>query len=136
MLRWSSSTTRPLKTRCATDDQESGVTSGVSQTQAEAAVMAKTAAQFDQVNNSLTSMLNKLMSELSVLQTAWVGGGGRAFETVKNQYQADLSNLNKALADTAEAIRTSGVSYSSTDDSAAQVVTKAGGGGYTLPLEN
>lgn len=112
------------------------MTSGVSQTQAESAVMAQTAAKFEQVNSSLTAMLNKLMSELSVLQTAWVGGGGRAFETVKNQYNKDLADLNKALADTAEAIRSSGVSYDSTDQSAANVVSKAGGGGYSLPLEN
>jgi len=110
------------------------VTSGVAQTQTEAAVMAQTAAKFDHVNNSLTSMLNKLMSELSVLQTAWVGAGGRAFESVKSQYQQDLAQLNKALAETAEAIRTSGVSYDNTDSSAASTVTKSGGGGYDLPL--
>ena len=51
------------------------------------------------------------MSELSELQTAWVGAGGRAFETVRTRYEADLTELNKALAETAEAIRTSGVSY-------------------------
>jgi len=112
------------------------VTSGVSETQAESAVMAQTAAKFEQVNNSLTAMLNKLMSELSVLQTAWVGGGGKAFESVKNQYQRDLAELNRALADTAEAIRTSGVSYDNTDASAASTVTKSGGGGYNLPLVN
>lgn len=98
--------------------------------------MAKTATQFEGVNNSLTSMLSKLMNELSVLQTAWVGSGGKAFESVKVQYEADLSKLNKALADTAEAIKTSGVSYTNTDDSAASMVTKSGGGGYSLPLEN
>lgn len=112
------------------------MTSGVSQTQAEAAVMAQTAAKFDQVNSSLTTMLSKLMSDLSVLQTAWVGSGGRAFEAVKNQYQRDLADVNKALADTAEAIRTSGVSYDNTDTSAARLVTKSGGGGYDLPLVN
>ena len=110
------------------------MTSGVSQTQARSADMAKAAAQFDEVNHSLTRMLNKLMNELSVLQTAWVGSGGRAFETVKNQYHQDLAKLNKALADTAEAIRTSGVSYDSTDSTAANTVTKSGGGGYSLPL--
>ena len=96
--------------------------------------MAKAAAQFDEVNHSLTRMLNKLMNELSVLQTAWVGSGGSAFEAVKNQYQRDLVQLNKALADTADAIRTSGVSYHSTDSSAADTVAKSGGGGFSLPL--
>ncbi|MEV4703599.1 WXG100 family type VII secretion target [Actinoplanes sp. NPDC049316] len=112
------------------------MTSGVAQTQTEAAVMAQTAAKFDQVNSHLTAMLNKLMSELSVLQTAWVGAGGKAFQSVKHQYQRDLAQLNRALADTAEAIRTSGISYDNTDSAAAGTVTKSGGGGYDLPLEN
>ncbi|WP_213002704.1 WXG100 family type VII secretion target [Winogradskya consettensis] len=104
-------------------------------TQAESAVMAQTAAKFDQVNQDLTSMLNRLMSELSVLQTAWAGRGARAFENVRAQYQQDLSQLNKALAETAVAIKESGVNYDTTDESAADSMTKAGGGGY-LPLEN
>jgi WXG100 family type VII secretion target len=103
-------------------------------TQANSGDMAKVAGEFDQVNQELTRMLKKLMNELSVLQTAWVGSGGRAFESVKNQYEQDLKQLNKALADTAEAIRTSGVSYDTTDSSAASQVAKSGGGGVSLPL--
>lgn len=103
-------------------------------TEATAADMAKAAADFERANEHLTSMLNKLMGRLSHLQTAWVGGGGRAFHHVKNQYQQDLAQLNKALAETAEAIRTSGASYDSTDSSAASTITKAGGGGISLPL--
>lgn len=110
------------------------MTSGMAQTQAEAAVMAQTAARFDQVNQSLTSMLGTLMSQLSVLQTAWVGRGGTAFEAVKGQYQKDLSDLNAALADTAEAIKGSGAGYAATDESAARLMTNTGGG--YLPLEN
>ncbi|GAA3347456.1 hypothetical protein GCM10020358_62290 [Amorphoplanes nipponensis] len=111
------------------------MTSGVSETtQASSADMARVSAEFEQVNADLTAMLNKLIDRLSGLQTAWVGSGGRAFETVKNQYQQDLAQLNKALADTAEAIKTSGVSYDSTDSSAASMVTKSGGGGVSLPL--
>jgi len=96
--------------------------------------MANAAAKFDDANNSLTETLNKLMRELSVLQTAWVGSGGRAFEQVKVQYEQDLAQLNRALAETAEAIRTSGISYDSTDTSAASLVAKSGGGGVSLPL--
>lgn len=110
------------------------MTSGVSQTQASSGDMAKVAGNFEQVNNDLTAMLTKLMDRLSVLQTAWVGSGGRAFESVKNQYQQDLKQLNNALAETAEAIKTSGVSYESTDSSAASIVAKSGGGGINLPL--
>ena len=79
-------------------------------------------------------MLNNLMSELSVLQTAWKGMAAAEFERVKTQYSKDLSDLNRALADTAEAIRTSGVSYDASDSAAASRVSKSGGGGYTLPL--
>jgi len=96
--------------------------------------MAKAAADFERVNSSLTSMLNTLMGRLSGLQTAWVGSGGTAFTDVKIRYQQDLEQLNKALADTAEAIRTSGLSYDSTDSTAASTITKSGGGGYSLPL--
>jgi WXG100 family type VII secretion target len=110
------------------------VTSGVPETtQAESAVMAKTAAKFDSVNNSLQSMLSTLMSELSVLQTAWVGRGARQFDQVRQQYQQDLSTLNKALLETAQAIRESGSSYDLSDDTAADRITKSGGS-YTLPL--
>ena len=114
-------------------NRESGVTSGVAQTQAESAVMATTAARFDTVNSSLTSMLNNLMSELSVLSSAWKGMAAGEFEKVKTQYAKDLSDLNRALGETAEAIRTSGVSYDASDSAAASRVTKSGGS-YTLPL--
>ena len=48
--------------------------------------------------------------------------------------EGDPVAVAKALADTAEAIRTSGLGYDSTDSSAASTITKSGGGGYTLPL--
>lgn len=113
--------------------RESGVTSGVSQTQAESAVMASTAAKFETVNSSLTSMLNNLMSELSVLSALWKGLAAGEFEKVKTQYAKDLGDLNRALADTAEAIRASGVAYDASDSAAASRVTTSGGG-YILPL--
>jgi WXG100 family type VII secretion target len=110
------------------------VTSGVAQTAAESAVMTSTAAKFDTVNQSLTSMLNNLMSQLSTLQSTWKGLAAGEFEKVKTQYAADLSQLNKALAETAEAIRTSGANYDTTDSAAAARVGKSGGGGVNLPL--
>jgi WXG100 family type VII secretion target len=115
------------------DHKGERVTSGVAQTQTEFAVMASTAGKFDEINNSLTSTLNKLMSELSVLQSAWKGLAATEFERVKTQYDKDLSDLNRALAETATAIRTSGASYDASDNEAAGRVTKSGGS-YTLPL--
>jgi WXG100 family type VII secretion target len=102
-------------------------------TQAESAVMASTAAKFDQVNGALQSMLSTLMSELSVLGGSWKGLGASAFEQVKSQYAADLRSLNNALAETAEAIRVSGAGYQATDSDAASRVARTGGT-FTLPL--
>ncbi len=110
------------------------MTSGVSQTQAESSVMATTATKFENVNGSLQSMLKTLMSELSTLSGSWKGLGAMEFEKVKQQYASDLQALNRALSDTAEAIRTSGRGYDASDADAAARVTKSGGGGQTLPL--
>jgi uncharacterized protein YukE len=69
-----------------------------------------------------------------MLSGAWKGMAAGEFEKVKSQYAKDLGELNRALADTGEAIRTSGASYDVSDTEAASRVTKSGGGGYTLPL--
>ena len=105
----------------------------MAETQAEAAVMASTAARFDEVNTSLQGTLNALMSELSMLSGAWKGLGATAFEQVKTQYAADLRRLGGALAETAEAIRSYGASYDAADTGAAARVARSGGT-FTLPL--
>jgi len=102
-------------------------------TEAQSAMMASTAARFDEVNGSMQSMLSTLMSELSMLSGAWKGLGAKAFDDVKQQYAADLKSLNDALSKTAEAIRASGVSYDASDSDAASRVAKTGGT-FTLPL--
>ncbi|MEU8821452.1 WXG100 family type VII secretion target [Actinoplanes sp. NPDC048796] len=114
-------------------ERESGVTSGVAQTQAESAVMAKTAANFDDVNAGLQQMLSTLMSELSVLSSAWKGLGAAAFEQVKVQYAEDLKKLNAALAQTADSIKVSGVGYDTSDTEAQSRVANSGGS-FQLPL--
>jgi ESAT-6 family protein len=110
------------------------VTSGVAETtQSESAVMATTAAKFDEVNSSLQSMLSTLMNELSSLSGSWKGLGAAAFEQVKTQYEADLKKLNQALSETGHSIRASGTSYTSTDTDAASNVANSGGS-FSLPL--
>jgi WXG100 family type VII secretion target len=105
----------------------------VSQTQAEAAVMQQTAAKFEEVDLSLQSMLSSLLAELEVLQTAWRGAGGRSFEQVKQTWSQDQSNLQRALRETATAIRTAGQQYDSSDtDAASRVATT--NRGIQLPL--
>jgi len=95
--------------------------------------MAQTASKFDSANASLNQMLSKLMNELSSLNAGWKGLGAAAFEQVKVQYQEDLKKLNQALAETAEAIRTSGTQYTSSDTDAASRVSNSAGS-FSLPL--
>jgi len=103
-------------------------------TQAEAAVMAQTAARFDQVNAALDTMLRKLLTELEALRTQWQGAGARSFEQVKIAWAQDQEKLSRALAETAEAIRRSGQTYAATDEVAATRMAPAAGGRLTLPL--
>jgi WXG100 family type VII secretion target len=95
--------------------------------------MESTAAKFEQVNDSLQSMLKSLMSELEVLSTAWVGRGGQSFTQVKQQWSADQSAMQTALAETATAIRSSGTSYDATDSDASSRMA-ASNRGMQLPL--
>jgi WXG100 family type VII secretion target len=106
----------------------------VSQTKAEAAVMQQTAAKFEQVDQSLQSMLTGLLAELEVLQQAWRGAGGRSFEQVKQQWSQDQAALHRALRETAGAIRTAGRQYDVSDDEAASRVAGTNRGGIQLPL--
>jgi len=88
-------------------------------TQAQATVMAQTAARFDQVNAALDAMLKRLLTELEALRTQWQGSGARSFEQVKNAWAADQAMLSRTLGETAEAIRRSGVTYAAADEAAA-----------------
>jgi WXG100 family type VII secretion target len=110
-----------------------GVRSAMSTTQAQAAVMEATAARFDQVNSSLQATLKRLLSELEVLRTQWRGAGGSSFEQVKVAWSEDQHALQRALGETATAIRTSGRQYTTSDSAAAD---RFGGslGGMQLPL--
>ncbi len=102
-------------------------------TQAQAAVMESTAAKFEHVNQSLEGMLKRLLGELEVLQTQWVGRGGTTFEQVKQAWAADQQALHRALGETATAIRTAGRQYQTSDGAAADRLGVQRGG-LSLPL--
>ena len=105
----------------------------MSQTRADAAAMSSAAANFENTNNNLQSMLTKLMGELEGLRSTWVGQGGQAFEQVKLRYQEDQKKLSEALTETASAIRTSGTTYTATDQASSDRVAKSNSG-LQLPL--
>jgi WXG100 family type VII secretion target len=95
--------------------------------------MVQAAARFDQVNNSLQSVLKTLMSELEDLHTGWSGEGAKAFYGVKDQWASDQRAISNALTETAQSIRDSGRSYDATD-SAASSRMAASNHGLQLPL--
>jgi WXG100 family type VII secretion target len=112
----------------------SGVTFRVTTTQAQAQVMETTASKFETVNTQLQQMLSTLLSNLEVLQSKWVGSGGSSFTAVKNQWTEDQAKIQRALLETATAIRSSGQNYTVTDDQAKSRVSATNRGGISLPL--
>lgn len=106
----------------------------MSETQAQSALMEQTAGKFESVNGDLQTMLRNLLNELEVLQSAWVGRGGRSFQNVKEQWAADQAKLQQALLETAGAIRSSGQGYAATDAEASSRMNSVGRGGPSLPL--
>ena len=114
-------------------DRGNGVTTTVTTTQAQAAVMQQTADRFDQVNHALQGMLRGLLGELETLRTQWQGAGGASFEQVKLAWSEDQQALHQALAETSTAIRTSGRQYVATDVTAADRLGSRRGG-RPLPL--
>lgn len=88
-------------------------------TEAEAAVLERTAARFDQVNRDLETMLKALLGQLEALRGAWQGAGGRSFEQVKTQWADDQAAIHRTLAETAAALRAAGRGYEAADGQAA-----------------
>ncbi len=92
----------------------------------DAAVMARTAQEIDGAVDRLTSMFNKLMDELTPLQTAWVGAGGSSFQQVRERFDGDVAKLNVALRSIAEAVASSGSGYTVSDEEMKSEMQQAG----------
>jgi WXG100 family type VII secretion target len=106
----------------------------VSTTQAQAAVMERTAARFEQVNDVLQATLTRLMTQLEVLRTRWQGAGGRAFEQARQAWAADQAALQRALLQTAASIRAAARGYRASDAEAAVRVARSAPPPLELPL--
>ncbi len=92
----------------------------------DAALMAKTSQEVDGAADRLTSMFNKLMDELTPLQSAWVGAGGSSFQQVRERFDGDVATLNVALRSIAEAVASSGRDYSVGDEEMKSEMQHAG----------
>jgi WXG100 family type VII secretion target len=105
----------------------------VGQTTAQADVMERTAAKFEQVNHALEKMLGRLMGELDQLKSQWQGAGGRTFDETRRLWADDQRRIHRALAETATAIRTAGRDYTASDETAVDRV-RSTRGTVVLPL--
>ncbi len=92
----------------------------------DAAVMGKTAQEIDGAVDRMTSMFNKLMDELTPLQTSWVGAGGSSFQQVRERFDGDVANLNVALRSIAAAVASAGHDYTLSDDEVRTEMQHAG----------
>lgn len=81
--------------------------------------MAQVAAKFDDVHQSLKTTLTTLMRDVEAVQPDFQGRGGTSFQVVTRTWAEDQERLLRALAETANAIRTAGRDYTATDDAAA-----------------
>jgi WXG100 family type VII secretion target len=106
----------------------------VSSTQAEVAVMHSVAAHFDDVRQTLQSMLSRLIREVELVRQDWQGRGGASFEQVSLAWAGDQTRLLTALAETASAIRSAGAVYAATDDEASMRFSAPVLPPTTLPL--
>jgi len=106
----------------------------MSSTQTETELHESTAQKFRDVNLSLDGMLKGMLNQLEGLREQWVGAGGRSFEQVKQAWARDQKELHRALSETAEAIKTAGRQYSTTDSDAASRVGSTHSGSVNLPL--
>ena len=66
---------------------QKGVTRHVSNTQAEAAVMAQVAAKFEDTQASLKSTLTRLMREVESVRADWQGSGGNSQMTAGGRFR-------------------------------------------------
>lgn len=81
--------------------------------------MESAAKRFEDVEAALGKMLSDLMRELEPLKMDLQGKMGRSFEATKLSYEDNQRALGRALAETANAIRTSGQQYAASDEQAA-----------------
>lgn len=97
-------------------------------TRAEAEVMAAAAAKFAAVRDDLNRTLTSLRGNVEATRNSWQGRGGSSFQRVMQEWGVHQERMLHALGQTADAIATSGRSYSSADEAVASAITR------TLPL--
>lgn len=112
-------------------DERGDVRLGI-QSRAEVAELTAASAKFDSGAETLEGALTALLNQLAITERAWVGQGGMTFAAVKAKFAGEQRQLYEALKQTAAAIRTSGASYTASDEAARQrlnqVLGEADGG--------
>jgi WXG100 family type VII secretion target len=90
--------------------------------------MESTAARVEDAASNFSAEVKGLMNRLAGMAGDYVGGGGTAFQEVSARVDKLTAAAYYALAETAQAVRTSGRSYADADDEARLDMAAAGAG--------
>lgn len=94
--------------------------------QTDTGLMVQTEKDVDGYADSLTTLLNGLMDELTPLYDQWKGAGAGSFQQVRQRFDEDMGRLNGALRSIAEAVGSAGKDYDVSDDEIKSEMDQAG----------
>ncbi|GAB2960870.1 hypothetical protein GCM10027280_57110 [Micromonospora polyrhachis] len=95
-------------------------------------VMAKAAQHAANISAQLSATAEAMSTQLSVLNTGWVGAGGGAFQGAHQRIRGDMDRINGALGRLSTLIGDASRQYTTSDDETHQEVTRAGSEAGTI----
>jgi len=95
-------------------------------------VMAKAAQSAANISAQLSATAEAMSTQLSVLNTGWVGAGGSAFQGAHQRIRGDMDRINGALGRLSTLLSDAGRQYVTSDDETHQDVTRAGSEAGTI----
>lgn len=77
--------------------------------------MVATAAQIDQVSQSVAGQLQQLMNQIEPLGAEWKGLAANAFQNLIQRWNADAVKLTQALSEISDMMKQSGTNYANNE---------------------
>jgi len=99
---------------------------------AETQVLVDKAKKFGETADDLRTRMNNLMTELSVLESSWVGQGGMSFQQVRTRYDEDVKRLHNSLSTVATKVAEASSGYVTSDTESSETVTRSGAEAGTI----
>jgi WXG100 family type VII secretion target len=86
------------------------------QMNADAAVLAKEASNFERIADELKAVIGAVDMTANTLKAQWTGQAGMAAQTALQRFDAAAATQIRELNDISTNVHTSGSNYTSTDD--------------------